>query len=732
MSEILIRDSTTDNYQILSSYTNSQSNAERSIVQSLVQATLNTEQTLSNNDTIYTSPANNTTWNYIDLSSNYINTSAIFNYPAGTVTENSVIYVDLSQNDVSFNSYSTNISSASCANNTYSFSALATSAPYYDCNYVVTQSINNQCYDDASAVSFSFDNTNANLKIQYAMQSRWNTTTGPYTNGLSTIGGDPLAVRQDVSFNTTQAFGQQGTAVSDPSGTAYTAYWAFVDASDGSVDFNIIDASYQPINNNLSVMNRDMTDASLNLQNDIGIYRIQQGTPYVTTYLNGTTITDLNESNLLYTPMFNGNGTTPIAPGTAKSDSSSNYIPGNMTYQEFETLFNTDVFNTINDQWTFTIDISSNDGGYTIQTPHPAVSVLDDSDIKDNLYYMQNYVTNNHYIDISSGDITIDASTNGVLNTANTITIDLSNGEVLDITGAGENGQIILNNNTSTTRVTDVANVNVSGTQQYVYYPSEVVDPSNAISLEEQTNPDFRVLWQKVAQNTANSPPEDYLIRNNNALLTLYTNTIVDNSYNTTDFDLSFNSSQVSATDISLWRVNLSNNIIVNPNSFYSDASYNTLVNGISTIGVLTNILEPITYNNYRQILTAKNLNDIELYNSVQDVSGWVISLSSGAYLTSTSDNAFDSVENMPKYTTLQNTTNPNYLSTSTLINSGVDLSFNYTYSTVQDSTSPGGLVDYVQVNYQPVYPSLDPSNILTGSFQIAQSEITRTCTDYS
>lgn len=709
MSETLIRDSTTDNYQILSSYTNSQSDAERSIVQSLVQSTLNIDQTVTEGGTVYTSPANDSSWNYTDLSDNYINTSAIFNYPAGTITENSVIYVDLSQNDVSFNSYSTNISSVSCSNNTYSFSSLPTSAPFYDCNYVITQSINTQCYDDVSAVSFLFDNNNANLKIQYAMQSRWNTTTGPYAD-LSTVGGDPLAITQDVLFNTTQAFGQQGTAVSDPLGVAYNAYWSYLDVSNGSINFTSIDPSNQPIENNLRVEDRIMNDVSLNLMTDIGIYRIQQATPIIRTYLDGSLVT--NATNLTYVPMFNGNGTDPLIPSTAKTDSSVNLIPGEMTYTQFESLFNTDVFNTINDEWRFSIDISSNNGGYTIQTPHPVMSNLDDSNIKDNLYYMENYVSNNHYIDIISGDISIDPSTNGIINIASSILVDLSYGEVLDASGAGVDGQIILNTNTINTRVVDVSSVDVTNTAQFVFYPTD--SSGIPIDIAEQTNPYFEVMWQKVAQNTEYAPPEDFLVRNNNALLTLYTDRVVDGSYNTGDFDLSFNSTLAGTNSIKLWRIELGNNIIVNPESLYTDPSYSNYVQGISTLGILTNITEGLNYNNYRMLLTAKELNDIELYYSVTDVSGWSIGYTdaSDVFLQSSSDNAFNVSENLPNYS-------PAVIDL--INNAGIDLSFNYTYSTVEDANRPGGLVDFVEVSYTP----LDGVSAST-SFKILQSEITR------
>ncbi len=711
MSQIPIRNYDTDNYQTLSSYTNTFSQTERAIVQSLVESSLDVSSNVVGN--IYTSPANDSSWNYVDLSSNYINTSAIFNYPAGTVTENSVIYVDSSNNDSSFNSYTTNISSLSCANNTYTFSNDSTSTPYYDCNYVVTQSILPNCNDDSSSVLYTFDASNANLKIQYAMQSRWNTTTGPYTDGLNTVGPDPLAITQDVLFNTLEAFGQKGTGV-DPSGSDYTGYWASVDPSNGSIEWNLIDVSNQLITGPslLYVKDRDMSGITLNLDNDVGVFRLQKADPEIqTTISNGSGIIVTDLQNI---PLFDGNGTIPLVPNSLKTNL---LIPGEMNITQFETLVNADVFDTVRNDWTFSIDISSNGGGYSFtDLSHVGVSDLDNSNLLDNPYYMQNYVSNQHHLDINSGNIIISESTNGFIDTANSINIDLSNGEILDSTYAGVDGQIILFTNGANTRSTDASNIIVTGANPFVYYSIDV--PSNAIDLEEQTNPYFRVEWQKVAQQTQYSPSEDYLVTNNNAILTLYADGIVDSSYNVSDFDLSFNNIVAGTDKLNLWRIEIANNIIINPESFYSDVSYNNLVQGISTLGKITNITEGLTYNNYRMKLTAKTIIDISLYSSVSSTPGWTIS-STGSYVTSSSDSAFATAENLPNYVTpiIQ------------FINDNNDLSFNYSYETIEDSTRPGGLVDYVQVSYAAANPTSDPRGNYTKSFIIPQSEITRTYT---
>lgn len=715
MSQIPIRDHETDSYQILSSFSNSFSQTERAIVQSLVDASLN----MNIIGNVYTSPANDSSWNYVDISANYVDTCAIFNYPAGTVTENSVIYVDLLNNDASFNSYATNISSLNCLNNTYTFSNDSTSAPYYDCNYVVTQSINATCNDASSAVLFTFDVDASNIKIQYAMQSRWNTTTGPYTDGLNTVGPDPLAVTQDVSFNTLEAFGQKGTGV-DPSGSDYIGYWASVNSTDGSIVWNEINNEDQLSYYHLNVKNRDMTGVTLNINNDIGIFRLQKGTPIVETTISnaGGTIA----SRIKNIPLFNGYGygENPI-PINASKDVSVNLVPGDMSLLQFQSLVNENVFGTVRDDWTFTIDISSNGGGYAFSDDPSTivgVSQLDNSNLLDNLYYMENYVTNDHYMNIYSGDVSISQGTNGSVVTAGLIDIDLTNGEVLDNTMAGVNGQIILNTNFPSTRYTDASSVNISGAQPNpnVYYSNESFF---AINLEDQENPYFRVEWQKIAQETEFSPASDYLVRNNNAILTLYTDRVVDSSYNVSNFDLSFNEAVVDQSKINLWRLDIANNIIINPQSFYTNTSYTIPVQGISTFGNLGTLTEGLTYNNYRIQLTAKTLSNLSLYNAVSSVSGWTINYSSGSYLTSSSDNAFGTTGNFPTYSSpiIQ------------FLNNGNDLSFNYTYRTFVEANRPGGLVDFVDISFNAANPSSDPDGNFTQTIKIPQQEITRTYT---
>lgn len=712
MSTTEIRDTATDNYIVLSQY-DASNNLEVAIAQALVQSAYN-KTTIDTSTGTYVSPANDSSWNCVDLNSNLVNTSAISNYPNGTVTEYSVISSQHVQGDVSANSYTTKISSTACDNNEYNFEILPTSAPYYDANYVFTQNLIADCSDNVtgSYVTGRLDVDASNAKIQYAMQSRWNTVLGPYS-GLSTVGPDPVAITQDVSFNTESAFAKYGSGATDAS---YESYWFSVDASNGGLNANIIDASYQPIYNNLLVGDRDMSGTELNVNDDVGIFRIQQLPNIITTKvsLNDGSFNDVSSNDLLNMPLFDQNGVSPLAYNSSKS---SLPIPGQMTSFQFETLVNEAVYDTIADGWTFTIDISSNGGGYNINTIHPLVSNLNNDNLLDNPFYMQNYVSNAHSINFSNSTISITPSTNGVSTVADSIDIDLKQGETLNSSLAGDDGQIIMNTNTVDTRYVDLSSVDLIGNfAPKIFYAQDTTIGIESLSSEEMTHPYLEGMWQKVAQQSSVTSPDYWLKQSNDAILTLYAEPtgIVDASFNASDFDFSFNQSPFTGSEnIHLWKLSAFNNVILNPQSFYADAGYTILEQGIATTGVISNLTESMNYNSYRILLTAKTKEMTGLYTAVTDVSGWTLSYSNGSFLHTDSAQA-TSTNALPIY-------NSGIVAA---INAGALLEFTYTYKTREDAFSPAGLVDYVDISY----------NILGTPYNVTiyQPQITRIYDDAS
>ena len=692
MSQTLLRNFETDSYNTLISNSANDEETEKSIVQALVQASLDA----SGNS--YTSPANNTTWDYFDLSSSYINTSAIFNYPAGTVPKNSVIKVDLSNNDLSFNTYSTNISSDACDNNSYTFSSLPTSTPYYDCTYIVTNSIIRTAYDASSNVSFSFDLSNSNVKVQNAAQSRWNTTT-THSDLLETSGSDPLTVTQDVSFNTLSAFGQHGTVPNDISGALYTANWATMNPTDGSIIFQSIDVSNQPIDKNIFVKDRVFTSGEeLSYNTDVGIFRLQQGVPQITTKLNGTSITN---NDLLNIPMFDA---APTLTWDAEKTANTDYcIPGTMTSADFNTLITQNVRNTIQDGWNYSIDISSSGGGYTVDAQNGVLGPMDNDNIKDNLYYMENYVNELHKISITNGSVTVNAPTNmGVA--SGTISVNSTSGETLNSTEAGTNGEIKIDNRNISSR-TDIDPIIQNIDSQINVYYNEITKTN--IDASACTSDIFNGFWKKTTQNT--TLPEEHLVASNGAVLNLFTNKLVDLSYNVNDFDLSFNSTlDASLNDFNIWKINLVNNLVNEPDSFYSDPSYATRVDTIKASVLIPLLGDPeynFSYKNYRLLFTAKKIDELSIFSDASNVNCELIYANSAdTFLTTSNEQAFTKTSAFPNHRDGQAISSTPY---------------SISYTTVQQSYSSGGTLDNVIVSYT------DQSSV-SHDLIIASSDITR------
>ena len=141
------------------------------------------------------------------------------------------------------------------------------------------------------------------------------------------------------------------------------------------------------------------------------------------------------------------------------------------------------------------------------------------------------------------------------------IIVDYTSGETLPETEAGTNGLISIDNRTTTTRtIIDPSSSSINSTIN-VYYDDKNLTNLDASACSSNICEFF---WKKTTQNT--TQPEEHLVTNNGAVLNLYTDKLVDASYNTTDFDLSFNSTlDASLNDINIWKINLVNNLVSTP-----------------------------------------------------------------------------------------------------------------------------------------------------------------------
>jgi len=712
MSTSSTRSSATDSYKILSLYNVTDSQLENDLVKSLVKGST---QTVSE------------PWSSTDLDPNYVNTSAIFNFPAGTVTKNSAIsleHIDSSSNST----YSINLGNDN-SGNTFQFSMLGSSSSFYDSNYVITQSYLTNNYDNVVSVDGTaplgakflavFDDLNSNNKSQRAVNSRWNTKTGPFTS-LSDVGDDTIIVTEDVSLNSLSSFGMEGTTDGN-----YISKYAVSDLNTGKLSFVNIDSSYQLVNNGLEVI--DIVDLSNISYNDIGIFRFQHN-------LEGSTgihiITDdgtsIDSTLLQYLPIMDSNAQNGvITKTTSKSDLN---VPYSFTTESFSTFFSQSVLDTVVTGYTFNVHIQDGSGGYFVTLVDPIVdnnnkrmiTDLNNSNLLDNPYYMANFVGQQHSITFSDASLNIDLSTNAIIQNANSININLTDGETLPSQYAGVNGQIKINPNTDTTRTTDVSFNGMAGTNASnisVFYTG-----ANTINQDMMTNPYLAVNYKKVALRSSAEPAQNIEVSNNGAFLTLYSNNSIVNNIVDASLNFTFNSNLYNDDYIRLWRIESTNILVSQPNSFYSnyDETSNqatNLVNGITVNSVMKNIHgNSLNYDSYRLTLLAKTLTNINLYNAVYSTVNWTINYKQGSYLTTDSVLAFNSTNSLPNF-------DSNLI---TSINSGNPLYYKYEYKTSTTSNSHGSLQDYIQVTYSPNQNFIN--NVTT--FTIPQTDITRTYTN--
>ena len=715
----------TDRYYIMTKDGGNIDSTEKDIINAL--NTPNITSHLDASFTTYNLTKDNvqTAWRYSALNNELIDTSSLSAYPSGIVKTHSAITIT-NEPPSDLNSYHTTIIDTS--SNTYNFSMLSSSASFYNSTYKITPSIVQDCFDNTvtgtvttnappngASVKASFDMSNNNIAKQVPMQSRWNTIKGPY-HGLDTVGDDPISLLQCTDYNTERAFGMAGT---DSNGDVnnYHSKWLSSNA-DGSVEIHdFINSNFQPCVNNLSVAPRiDFSNCSLD--NDIGIYRIQQPAPTISALikLNDGSNNTITETQLNNIPLFDVNGVQTIVSNTAKSACK---IPGALTDEgSFFSLFNDAVKDTIADQFSFNVTVENiESSGYNIDGSHNLVSNLDNSNLLDNPFYMQNYVSNDHSLSFSDASLNIIASTNGngTSNSASHININLSQGEKLESTYAGVDGQIKVNPHISSSRITDAS---MNGLTTEVWYPGELPSDSSKfpISLEEMTTPYFSVIAQKIAQKT--DTDTNFLKKDKKTILSLYSDVSntsnINNSFNKDDFGFSF-ISDVSNNDIAIWKVNAVNTLLIESDAFCSDISYNVPIIGLTVNGTLSNTSSNMTkYTSYRNVLTAKTLDNIGLSTIVDATQDWDISYldPSDNFLHSNSDYAYASDVHLPFYSSevINN-----------VMNSNSGINFKYEYQTNRTSSYQGGLTDFVTASYS--------INDASYSFIIPQSDITKVYT---
>lgn len=489
--------------------------------------------------------------------------------------------------------------------------------------------------------------------------------------------------------------------------------------------------------------------------NVLPFYTVANPTP---THLAAVVLSDDGQGNVVY-------DMPQLVTGTTISAQAETSLFGFITSNELQNLLgNTTSGDSIytaivKDQWNFNINVNENqldNGGYYFGEGGYgdlfANSVkLDDTNLLDSPYYMQAYATvgATHSMAYTSGTVTLTAAGSNdpspfQLPSSKTylqpssfsdkFLLDSSNGEVLDTNGSGVNGFLAINGMTSGSRtvVVDVSlGTNATVTPQ-VYYAGEsnasgATYTATTLNNVEMAQPLFEVELVKVMQQSSlftGTLPSYMYASTSNAYLSLYSPSTgpMNSMYNAGDIGLVFSldttAGAVDASNTTIWRIDAANTIVTTPQSFYADAAYTTLEQGIAVTGTVQNLLDSMSYSKYQAVCVSRTLESLSLRaNAI--AAGWTAGYTGGVndtHLISSADSAFASSNNMPAYN--------NDLFNRLLDESLASLSYTYTYGTLSTATRPGALSDFVDVVYQ--YPDAD-SVTQTEQFRIDQNKITRT-----
>ena len=315
----------------------------------------------------------------------------------------------------------------------------------------------------------------------------------------------------------------------------------------------------------------------------------------------------------------------------SSSDLPFQSLPVNtLTESQFFSIFNT-VDNVIAPGYKF--DITAQDSGASSGFGFGSVSTkthattditIDDSGLMNNETYMASWVTKAHSLEIAKPTFNITAVDSN--NTANVSGFSLSSGGETLSAANNNNGQIIINKSSTDDRITYVGEP-LTNTAVNVYYQGEDNTKTNIIDADKTNSYvqySSRKVWQQPLSSQYVGNLAGSFMTSGDAALNLYSNGIVNTSFNTSKFDFSFTSGD---TEVAVFNVN-GIKPLTNINELLK-TSGNALVTGVSVSSVLKNFNGTMSANtffaNAKINFTSKPVTDLSFYsNEVAD--DWILS----------------------------------------------------------------------------------------------------------
>ncbi len=597
-------------------------------------------------------------------------------YPADTIEQDAVLASVYKNNTVIFDSHSTKLSKPSSDNNQVTLSVDNTSTSIYDTVVKVQTSIEANLTSTDNTVDAVFDTNDSNAAVQYAVNSQYNTKT----NIVDMANADvyPTYVQEDTDYNTNKAFGKN-----------YTQYISGIDASSGQPIWSNYSNAVASITDKFDLTLREASSLSEEVDfdpvKDFGIFKVAialDEEPFKTTLKTGSSLNEADLSEVTLAPVSVNNpvaadthirnlplfhetaslslsNQTKTANTSSDSDNSKFLLPSsNITLDNFMTLIDASFQNEIQPNFSFTVAINANsESGYKFADSSYDLVSIDDSNLKDSLVYMRDWVDKPHSLDLTNQTLSLTTGTNGVSDVISNNEIVLAgNREKLSQTEAGVDGVILLNSHAVQTRADITASsVDSSNMKVNVYYENDDISSSGLTRLSDDlcVEPIVSFGWQKVIESSSESTVK--FKDNSNTTLNLVSNGVNINSLHidgASKINYTFDHTQLPTNNdvVQLWKISSGVKLVSEPSVFLDPS--NTDVDGIISSVVLRDATKEFNETNreLRQLVTLKSLNELQINNNFVS-NGWTSFTSNNLpFLESKSSSAFVSLRAFPAY----------------------------------------------------------------------------------
>jgi hypothetical protein len=533
---------------------------------------------------------------------------------------------------------------------------------------------------------------NSNTNNYFAsINSHLNTSDGSYPMKIEKV--DSLRLYNDCSY----------VSAIDPT-TNQFSYGKF--NSNFSFETNRLVATVDPTHNYVS--------------SDFTMYKLVQDEPTITQDISGGNASDLPGGNASDLPVGNASGNDLTTPSLAEFQTNVSAIVG-------------EDINLLKDGYNIQVVIGEdNAGGFQLDDPTNGVLSIDTSNVVDSYSFLEAGISNttNMYVDISNGSVTLEGTDTADREHApyNENIIDLGlTGEHLVYPYNTENGLVQIKVQPVTERINVV---DVSSSDWYANDVKIIYNCDEAIPLGVSSHLDYSMLIHPhveyaagivVPTTTGNSYSSNdnsfNLLKSNDSVLVIAN----DSSFNPTMpnyQDMSFNSNihQLYSDHNTIVYVTVQNTNILTQDTPLIDNDGVPVPNSISTVKIQNINLDESDYSDYQIRLNTKTITDLSNAALSASSNGWNILSTNGSELLHTS-----SIKNSIMYDDCL------------FMRSGLDTSFNYTFSIVNPTvTNAQSIKHRVDISFSEV--SIDQSgnpHLVPNYVYLDEDDITYTNINY-